>query len=248
MSVVTKAASKAKFQTSDIPTENDFIDLHDSVVWNDRTLQIYPDAAVDLSADRIFYLENHYVNALQALGSELKGETVACSFSNASASSGNAYTHVDAQLIVSAMWLPKPQTLTGIKFWQITQGVFTGDQTNSIALYTYSAGTITKVAESANNANIWKGASGSMQSVPFASTYVATAGIYFAGLLYNNSAQTTAPILATGTAMPQAAMNAADLTNSAKLSSTLSARTTQPTSQAMSGLSSANARIWLGFY
>jgi hypothetical protein len=37
MAEVTRTASKAKFQTGDIPTENDFIDLHDSVVFVDES-------------------------------------------------------------------------------------------------------------------------------------------------------------------------------------------------------------------
>lgn len=36
MSQVTRTASKAKFQTGDTPTENDFIDLHDSAKWYDE--------------------------------------------------------------------------------------------------------------------------------------------------------------------------------------------------------------------
>jgi hypothetical protein len=34
MSVVTRPASKLKFQTGDVPSEDDFIDLHDSVMWS----------------------------------------------------------------------------------------------------------------------------------------------------------------------------------------------------------------------
>jgi hypothetical protein len=33
MSQVTRAASKAKFETADVPTQADFVDLHDSVLW-----------------------------------------------------------------------------------------------------------------------------------------------------------------------------------------------------------------------
>jgi hypothetical protein len=38
MSQVSRTSSKAKFQSGDIPTENDFIDLHDSTVWHDDTI------------------------------------------------------------------------------------------------------------------------------------------------------------------------------------------------------------------
>jgi lysophospholipase L1-like esterase len=36
MAQVTRVASKAKFQDLDFPTEEDFVDLHDSVVWHDE--------------------------------------------------------------------------------------------------------------------------------------------------------------------------------------------------------------------
>lgn len=37
MSQVTRTSSKTKFNTGDTPTENDFVDLHDSIMWNDES-------------------------------------------------------------------------------------------------------------------------------------------------------------------------------------------------------------------
>jgi hypothetical protein len=79
-----------------------------------------------------------------------------------------------------------------------TQGDYTADNFNGVALYTYSAGVITQVAISANNGDYWKFTSNTVGIIPFTAKYYATPGLYFVGMLYNSSAQTTAPIPVSG--------------------------------------------------
>lgn len=96
-----------------------------------------------------------------------------------------------------AMWqsfyLPVGDTITGIRFLQRTQGGYTAADSNCVALYTVSGTTYTRVATSANNGNLWKGSSYSLQTVAFTSSYVAAAGNYMICMTYNQSAETTAP-------------------------------------------------------
>lgn len=99
----------------------------------------------------------------------------------------------DAQANIHAIYIPDSVAVKGVRFYMHTQGSFTGDNTNSIALYKYSGGVLTKVAETANDENIWKNTAGSFVSVPFLSTYSAGPGLYYVSALYNNSAQTTQP-------------------------------------------------------
>lgn len=141
----------------------------------------------------------------------------------------------DQRFHVVAIWLERDATLTGVKWYQQTAGVYTGDQNNKIGLYTYSGGTLTLVASCANDANLWKATSQTWTSKAFSSTYAASAGLFFVGYLYNQSAQTTSPAIAT---LGNYANNTlvGDFTNSAKWSAFLNAQNDLPASQAMSGM------------
>lgn len=174
---------------------------------------------------------------MQAMGSDIKAMTTGANPVTAQ----TAFTPTDARVQFSAVWLPEDATITGVSFLTRVQGNFTGDNNNKIGLYTYSGGTLTRVAQSANDENIWKAAAGAWTEVPFTSTYAATAGLYFVAALYNQSAQTTAPIISGMAAFSFAGSSSLDLTNSAKIACFLNSQTDLPTSQAMSGLTGISA-------
>mgnify|MGYP000884120850 CR=1 FL=1 len=183
--------------------------------------------------------------AYAALGSAILAETVQqkLAFSNTSTAM------VDGQIKYTAVYLPKATTLTGIKVYVRAQGSYTGDNNNRVGLYSYSGGTLTLVASSANNSTLWTSAANSVQTIPFSSTYAANAGLYFVAFIYNQSAQTTAPSLASGTALNNAAMSgtAFGFTNSAKLHGT-SSGTDLPASIAMSSITASTIPSWTALY
>ena len=177
---------------------------------------------------------------MQAMGSDVKAMTVGSNPITAQ----TAFTPTDARINFSAVWLPEDSTLTGVSFLTRVQGNFTGDANNKVGLYTYSGGTLTLVASSANDQNIWKsvpGSTGAWTEVPFSSTYVATAGLYFVAVLYNQSAQTTAPVIAGMAAVSFQASATADFADSAKWAGFLNSQTDLPATQAMSGITAVSA-------
>ncbi len=107
----------------------------------------------------------------------------------------------DAQASIHAMFIPDSVVVKGVQFYMQTQGSFTGNNTNGLALYKYENGILTKVAETANDENIWKNTANTLVSVPFVSTYSAARGLYYISALYNNSVQTTQPRIGATTAM-----------------------------------------------
>lgn len=173
--------------------------------------------------------------AYQALGSTILAQNVdgdlATGVSGASMNSQRIY--------YTAVYLPLAATITGVKWIQITAGDYTANNYNGVALFTYSGGTLTKVASSTDDGNIWKATSGTMSSKAFTSTYAASAGLYFVAHMYSSSAQTTAPSLGIiGTASTVNTIT--DFTNSAKTSALITGQTALPAStQAMSGLTAA---------
>jgi hypothetical protein len=177
---------------------------------------------------------------LAAMGSGLKAQTFGLPMSSAN----TALTVSDASVRWTAVWLPNAVTLTGASVIIRIQGNFTADANNKLALYSYSSGTLTRVAQTADDPNgIWKAAANTLVKIPFTSTYAAPAGLYFVAFLYNNSAQTTAR-----TTMNIAFQGTLDFTNSGKLFGSLAAQTDMPSSQASSGLTAATSVPWVGLY
>ena len=108
-----------------------------------------------------------------------------------------AATHTlsDGQARYNAVVVERATTLTGIRFFLRTTGSYTADNTNNVALYSYSGGTLTLVAESANNGALYAGTANSYISAPFTAPYAAAPGLYYAAVLYNQSAEVTAPVI-----------------------------------------------------
>ena len=185
---------------------------------------------------------NPRIAMYQALGSTIIAENVDGPMS--SVNSGQAMT--SQRVYFSAVWLDKPQTVTGVKWRQITQGAYTSSNYNGVGLYTYSGGNLTLVASSTDDGNIWKATTGTVASKAFSSTYVASAGLYFVGMLWCSSSTSTAPSI--GILGAASSINTVtDFTNSAKSSGLLSSQTSLP-NPAMSSLTAAATEIWMALY
>ena len=154
---------------------------------------------------------------------------------------------VDNSLFGVPVKLYAGQTVTGIKWWQVAQGSYTADQTNNVSLFSLVSGSLTKVAESTNDGNIWKATANSWNSVAFTSTYaVTTTGVYWVGLLYNNSAQTTAPSIGCIPNSTNSGVTTGDMSNKLHFSK---APTNAPASSfTMSGTTASTVRQYLIVY
>jgi hypothetical protein len=216
-----------------------------AAAWGDITGTLSDQTDLNTALATKAGLDPINILAYAALGSSIKAETLSCRLVEGITS----WALSDSQRHYFSIYLPKAATLTGVRFHQTTQGNYTADNYNGIGLYSYSGGTLTLVASSADNGNIWKGGTNTIQSAAFSSTYAAVAGIYYVLPLYNQSAQTTAPQLGAATALSNGALMAADFTNSAVLNGSSGAATTAlPATQAMSGLSNSGSRPWFGLY
>jgi len=186
------------------------------------------DGSADIGVDK-------KILAYQALGSSIIASNVDGDLS--SGTSGQSLT--SQRCYISAVYLDKAQTVTGVKWVQITAGDYTSNNYNGVGLYSYSAGTLTLVASSTDDGNIWKATTGTMSSKAFSTPYSAAAGLYFVGFLYCSSSQVTAPSL--GIINAASTINTiTDFTNSAKTSGLITGQTALPASQAMSGITAAS--------
>jgi hypothetical protein len=166
---------------------------------------------------------NNLTEGLNALGVVTKGITFGISNPGA-----GSYTMVDGTAYFSLIYLDEDGILTGVRVGESTQGDYTGDNFNGVALYSVSGNTFTRVAISTTNNDLWKSSYWSIE-ISFSSPYSATKGLYAVGLLYNSSAETTAPVLTTGTSWGNG-MGFTSFGLSYSPYTTLAAQTTLPTS------------------
>jgi len=198
--------------------------------------------------DQMEYLsQTDPIKAFAYLGSTIKATTLGDPNGTPN-TSGTAL--VDQRVLFVPIYIGKTTTLTGIKWWQVSQGSYTADQTNQVGLYSYSGGTMTLIASSTNDGNLWKAGSSSLGSKAFAATYNAAPGIYFAGLVFNASATTTTPSIGNtnGYTNFTTASDVMDFTNSAKLFSILTGQNSLPSSITMASTTATTVIPWVAVY
>ena len=201
---------------------------------------------VDTAANAVAAV-NSIMKTYQALGSALLAQTCGLSVDRITTSGA---TIADGYVTFIALeYLRVAQTITGIKWWQSIIGNYTSNNNNKVGLYSYSGGTLTLVASSADDGTLWKTfASGSLGNKAFSASYAAAAGQYYVGLIYNQSAVVTVPTLGVAANMVNAAVQSLDFTNSAKLQGIITGQTDLPATQAMSGVTATVNQTWVGVY
>jgi hypothetical protein len=139
------------------------------------------------------------------------GDIIAAPFHPISMTTGSTALS-NTFLNMVAVVVQKETIATGVQWFQGSQGVYTANNTNGVALYSVNPTTyvVTKIAESTNDGNIWKGSTGSVQTKDFATPVTIQPGLYYIGALYSSSAQTTAPVV-WGTAIGQLINNSRGL-------------------------------------
>lgn len=188
---------------------------------------------------------NYSLRAYSILGSVVLAEPINGNFLGITG--GASLTNQQLRFI--AVYLPQAATITGVKWFQSTQGDYTANNYNGVGLYSISAGTMTLRASSTDDGNIWKAASATWASKAFSSTYAAAAGVYFVAALWCRSAQVTAPSLGQFPQTPSAAYQSFDFSNSVKLNGTIASQTALPSpTQAMTGVTGNNTHFYFGLY
>lgn len=107
------------------------------------------------------------------------------------------YTQLPGSLLMQAVWVPKDCTISKIWVPRRGSGVYTPSNYNGVGLYAYTPSDpplLTLVGSTANMPTFWSSAP-SWTDANLVTPYNATAGLYYVALLYNRSAQTTAPTL-----------------------------------------------------
>lgn len=165
------------------------------------------------------------VHSAQLIGSSVKAISLGMTLASCTGTS----TMSDGITRFVAVYIESTETITGVMLALNTAGDYTADNYNGVGLYSEASGTLTLRASSADDGNIWKTAATSVITKAFSSTYVATPGLYYVAILWNNSAVNTSPKLAT-MGLTSAAYLTLDFPNSVKLCGYKSGHTALPAS------------------
>ncbi len=221
--------------------------LNDSTLWASR-LRDSTGIAIDRASDGALVIRNTIaasvdpsLSTLNGLGLPVVAQTFPLELSTTTTRAGS-----DNRIDFYAIYIPSAQTITGVYYYLQTQGVFTADGFNGFGLYSYSGGTLTQVAVTANDGTFFSATAGG-KSAAFTTPYSASAGVYYVAWLYCQSAQTTAPGLTSKTAT--LAFGSGLFTNSASLALFWNGQTALPSSVAASGVTGVHgAQAWIGLY
>lgn len=218
-----------------------------------KTIKEQLDAKIDtvnaIDASTLYYtkqeiqnlpIQDELVAGLRLYGSQVKALPFGVALPHLFASTA---TLTDGLAYYALFEIKDTITVTGVGWVQQTQGAYTADGYNGFAINTISGGTDTKFVETVNDGNLWKAVLGSATKA-FAEPVVLLPGNYKISALWNSSASTTAPAIYAHTA------GSANLTyllpNSQKVSGTIAAQSTMPTSVANSSL--VHNGNYLGLY
>lgn len=189
------------------------------------------------------------IRAYSFVGGTVKGEPIMQTPNQVT----TAMTMSSARFELTMIYLPRAATLTGVKWFQNVQGSYTADTNNRIGLYSYDgSGTLTLVASTTDDGNLWKASSTTWASKAFSSTYAAAEGIYYIGVLYRSTAQTTAPTMGAAPSVVAASnsLDGFDFTNSMQFRYIKTTISDLPSSivPASAGYSAGQSRPYLAVY
>jgi hypothetical protein len=144
----------------------------------------------------------------------------------------------DGTVNFHALVIPEAGTITGVWFVQQTAGNYTADTTgNQVGLYRTDGTTLTLIASCANDTTLWKAVADTPTQKAFTSSVAVDAGLYYVATAYNQTAETTAPVLY-GAQASTVGNAMASFGLSGKRYGTV-AGTSLPSTQALSGISVA---------
>lgn len=178
------------------------------------------------------------VDILQALGANFKAQSIPV---NVVSGTG---VLILARVEFISIYLYAGTVVNGVSFFVNTAGNYTAADSNKVGLYSYSSGTLTRVAQSVSDATLYSNLA--QKNKDFQTPYtVPVDGVYYVALLWNRSAAVTDPSISGGPTILNINLT---LPNSGKLYATLSSQTDLPASVASSGLTLGVRAVWVAVY
>lgn len=144
------------------------------------------------------------------------------------------------------VYLPAGAVLTGAAVYLAASGQYTPANDSSFSLYSLSAGTLTRVATTGNQPNLFAGTAQSYVQRAFTAPYSAAPGLYYVGILFGAAAgAAVTPTLGAGANLNNAGMA---VLPGGKLLPALFNQANAPASVSITSTSNSNNPLWAGLY
>lgn len=183
-----------------------------------------------------------WIAVMQAMGSPIKAQTFGLNPSLITTTGLLGNQNINFILV----YLPTPQTLTGIEYFSAATASYTPNNYNGVGLYSISGGNLTRQATSSNAA--FSGAVNSWTQIPFqGGPIVAPAGPYYIASLYCESAVVAAPSVGAATSKQSQAINLFG-SNANVIMGGWAGQTTLPTSLTTGNINPSSATYYMAVY
>ena len=235
-----KICCKTQFfdTVDDLPTEGSTGVIY---VTDDGNIYVWNGVDYILNGLGDAYYTNSYVERLKALGSNVQ-------YSTTFGGSSSTLALTDGSLYLNSIYINKESVINTVSTYQATAGSYTPDNYNGVGIYSFDilTATYTLIGSSANTATLWTTAPG-VNSINLSTPLTLQKGVYFIGILYNNSAQVTAPVVGVvNTVLSQSILNNITLPANTFLASVATGQSTLPTTLLGSATTATSTIIhWL---
>jgi hypothetical protein len=170
-----------------------------SVVGATPTEVGYLSGVTDPIQPQINNISDVAINTYKALGSTIKAQTIGLTTNSiiaAVALQATTATQISRMQVIP-IYLQTTEILSGVIWYNGTgTGTYVASNENRVGLYSYSGGTLTLLASSTNDPTMWSSsynAANSFVTKSFSSTYSASPGLYYIGVLQSFASATSVP-------------------------------------------------------
>jgi hypothetical protein len=139
------------------------------------------------------------INIYKALGSTIKAQTIGLNTNSiiATVALQTVTSTQISRMQITPIYLQTTEILSGV-MWYVgsNTGTYVASNENRIGLYSYSGGTLTLQASSPNDPNVWSSSyapANSFVTKSFSSTYTASPGLYYIGVLQSFASASSVP-------------------------------------------------------
>lgn len=170
-------------------------------------------AGIQTSPIQPSYVQNEFLGSVKELGGTIKAIPSGVPFSSFTANKAL----INSKFEIVPVYFKEACTITGIMTVLQTAGVYTGNNFNGLMLYLQHLGNYTLLGYSAGATNTWAATANTLITLPLNVTVPVQPGVYYVALLYNRSAETTAPKIYCSVDYNQNLWNLITLANSNRL-------------------------------
>lgn len=156
-------------------------------------------------------LDDVITDAYAEMGNDIKSVSLTINTLSEIVTDGELVSDV---VYLSAFYVVRNTTITGVKWFQTLQGAYTGVSYNGVGIYSGTGTTLTKIIDSNNDTELWKGSADTWRKKAFKNPVLLSKGYHYIAWMFRCTGLTTAPRIGSGNWSYSPNINKGDFTSS----------------------------------